>query len=210
MNKEEFEKKCTELMEDCNPSNYAKICKLLESATKLNKNELNCVTRVANEAKGAEEYNLEYLPKHFNTLNKGESVRMSPTRFAWIKEAMIVMQYASQNSTRYMNNFIRLKKEDRDKLPVLMACFEEITSAAKKINTLTGRKRKPNGNKQSNKSKKSSVAPAKDTVKAEVAKESKKPTKTAESQGAEPVASKTEVEKKTAIKAKEAAEEAEV
>ena len=166
MKKEEFEKKSTELLGNCNPSNYAKICMLLENATKLNKNELNCVTRVSQEAKGAEEYNLEYLPKHFSTLNKGETVRMAPTKYAWIKETMILMQYASQNSTRFMNTFTRLSKEERKNLPALMECFEEITTSAKKINTLTRNKNKRNSNKNKKKST---------PTKAKVAPETKKP-----------------------------------
>lgn len=148
MNKEEFEKKSTELLEKCNPSNYAKICMLLENTTKLNKNELNCVTKISQEVKGTEEYNLEYLPKYLGTLNKGETVRVSPTKYAWIKETMILIQYASQNSTRYMNAFTRLNKKEREKLPALMACFEEITTSAKKINTLTRRKKKETPSKK--------------------------------------------------------------
>jgi len=172
LNREEFEEKSKKLLADCTPSNYTKIYQLLENATKLNKNELNCVARVSQEAKGAEEYNLEYLPKHFNTLNKGETVRMSPTKFAWIKESMILMQYAAQNSTRYMNSFTRLSKEERKNLPALMDCFEEITTSAKKINSLTRNKSKKNsnGNKNKKKSSPDKVKAAAKTEKSAVAK----------------------------------------
>lgn len=156
MKYEECLKQIEPILKEMDEGKFGKIVGLVTILKNINMDEFNCLLSLSKVIKGTSEENLKYLPKHLESLNKTESTRVVSTKYTWIRDTMVSMQYAVESSTRFMNNFIRLESDERKKLPEIMENFASIADSASKIRSLSRNQGSFERNKNKNKNKKNS------------------------------------------------------
>ncbi len=85
---------------------------------------------------------LRFLPAYSKSLSQGNAVRTGIVEYAWVKETMIAMSYASSKVNRYMRNFLRLTDAEKERLPKIMEQYSIANDAIKKIDRLADVKTK--------------------------------------------------------------------
>jgi len=137
MKYEECLKQIEPILKEMDEEKYGRLVALISNVKNITMDEIYCLLSLSKVVKGTSEDNLKYLPKHLEALNKTESTRVVSTKYSWIRDTMVSMQYAVESSTRFMNNFIKMESNERKNLTEIMDNFASIADSAAKIRSLS-------------------------------------------------------------------------
>jgi hypothetical protein len=110
---------------------------LISNALVLQKeNALKALSEISQHVGKMRDEDLKFLPTYSKSLSQGTAVRTGITEYAWVKETMISMSYASGKVNHYMRNFLRLSDAEKERLSKIMEQYSIANDAIKKIDRL--------------------------------------------------------------------------